>query len=108
MKLALLYIILLVSFLLGTRDVAFASDHPGKQTATLIEKQNAQADCVVGIADENDEDELTKKFTWTAKWLAASSQAFLICEVLDTCLNFSLYSQSYGGNMYIVHRVLRI
>ena len=109
MKLAILYIILLVSCLLGTHDLAFAGDHSGKQAVTLIEKQNAQADCVVGIADENDEDELTKKLTSTAKWLASFSQTFLICDILDSYLNFSVYSQSYnGGNIYIVHRVLRI
>lgn len=109
MKLALLYIILLVSCLLGTHDVGFARDHSGEKAFSMIEKQNPQADHVIGIEDENDEDELTKKFTTTARWLAAFSQTFLVCNLVDNNNNFSSYAQSYnGGNIYIVHRVLRI
>lgn len=109
MKLALLYIMVLVSCLMGTQQLAFAGQHTGKSSFALVEKQLTQGDHVLGIEDENDEDELTKKLVSNARWLTALSRSFLICDLVDTNRSFPGYHPAYHGcNIYIVQRVLRI
>jgi hypothetical protein len=108
MKAAILYLLLICSWFVGSQPV-FAGSHIQKADHSFISKQLKENDRFIDAEDQNDEDDLNKKVTSAAKWLLNFNCEFLICDINCSLSGFSPGSHSYSGrDIYIVQQVLRL
>jgi hypothetical protein len=107
MKGAILYLLFTCSLFLGARLTVLAGSHAGKTTHCLVNKQLNDDGQVIEAEDQDEEDFLSRKVT-AGKWLSFSDREFTICDIHKYSKDISSNLHSYSGNIYIVHRVLRL
>ncbi|MBL7699276.1 MAG: hypothetical protein JNK79_14015 [Chitinophagaceae bacterium] len=108
MRAAILYILVFCSWFLGVQQPVSASGYPTKAHHCVIKKQLLEKQQTID-ADENDEEDLTKKVTTPAKWLPVFNYEILLN---DYCGYLGSFSPGFyaGGSreIFLFQRVLRI
>lgn len=108
MKAIIIYILFLGS-LFGAQQPVLASSHSVKDSHVAIKKLQIEQDFLVGIEDENDEDDIIKKFSSTAKWFSSLNNEFSLNSISSFATSFSPAPHSYSGcDIYLIQRVLRV
>ena len=113
MKAAVFYILIFCFGLIGAHNHAHATALNGKLSfaaTNTVHKQVVEDNNFIDVEDENDDKDVTRKFTHQAKWIPVIT-AFVSLFSDNHAENYLVQSRvldDTGSNIFIEHRVLRI
>lgn len=115
MKAAIFYILVICFGLLGMHNYARATVHNGKldfaATHNTVHKQVVEAGNFIDVEDENDEKDVTRRFTHIARRISTIFCTVFLIDSRNLSAN-NVFDGSYpdptGAEICIEHRVLRI
>ena len=81
MKAVVIYILSVCFCLIGAHNYAHATANNGRPsfsaTHNTVHKQQVAADNFIDVEDENDDKDITKKFTHVGRWLSVLRSVFI-------------------------------
>ena len=115
MKAAVFYILFICFGLLGMHNHAHATAHNGKlsfaATHNSIHKQQVDPNNFIDVEDENDDKDVSKKFTHQSRWISIITCALTVLDhdgLSENYLSRSRQITPTGSHIIIEQRVLRI